>query len=165
LDSTLDIEAVSFSWAALPMMSDDEQSFWLDGKPKPENQNAMRSSIRYLVGADYLRVMGIPLLKGRFLHETDDDHAPRVIVIDEVFAFGKRIHLDQFDDAAMVIGVVGHVNQWGLDNDAVNPLRAETYQSLMQLPEQQLSLVAFGMDALVVQSLELFRASKVLRVR
>src|SRR5271154_3175081 len=88
-------------------------------KPKPPNQNAMRSSIRYLVGADYLRVMGIPLLKGRFLSETDDDRAPRVIVIDEVFAkkffgdidpIGKRIHLDQFDDAAMVIGVVGHMN-------------------------------------------------------
>jgi putative ABC transport system permease protein len=155
--TTPDIEAVSFSWAALPMMSDDEQSFWLDGEPKPENQNAMRSSIRYLVGADYLKVMGIPLLKGRFLSETDDDHAPRVIVVDEVFAkkffgdadpIGKRIHLDQFDDSATVIGVVGHVNQWGLDNDAVNPLRAETYQSLMQLPEQQLRLVAFGMDAL-----------------
>jgi predicted permease len=154
---TPDIEAVCFSWAALPMMSDDEQSFWLEGEPKPANQNAMRSSIRYLVGADYLRVMGIPLLKGRFLSETDDDRAPRVIVIDEVFAkkffgdadpIGKRIHLDQFDDAATVIGVVGHVNQWGLDNDAMNPLRAETYQSLMQLPEQQLSLVAFGMDAL-----------------
>jgi predicted permease len=155
--ATPDIEAVSFSWGALPMMSDDEQSFWLDGEPKPPNQNAMRSSIRYLVGADYLRVMGIPLLKGRFLSETDDDRAPRVTVIDEVFAkkffgnidpIGKRIHLDQFDDGATIIGVVGHVNQWGLDNDAVNPLRAETYQSLMQLPEVQLSLIAFGMDTL-----------------
>jgi len=154
---TPDIEAVSFSWAALPMMSDDEQSFWLDGEPKPTNQNAMRTSIRYLVGADYLRVMGIPMLRGRFLSETDDERAPRVVVVDDVFAkkffgdadpIGKRIHLDQFDDMATVIGVVGHVNQWGLDNDVVNPLRAQTYQSLMQLPEEQLSLVVLGMDAL-----------------
>jgi predicted permease len=154
---TPDIEAVSFSWAALPMMSDDEQAFWLDGEPKPASQNAMRSSIRYLVGADYLRVMGIPLLRGRFLSDTDDDRTPRVIVIDDVFArkffggadpIGKRIHLDQFDDMATVIGVVGHVNQWGLDNDVVNPLRSETYQSLLQLPETQLSLVVLGMDAL-----------------
>lgn len=154
---TPDVEAVSFSWAALPMMSDDEQSFWLDGEPKPANQNAMRSSIRYLVGSDYLRVMGIPLLRGRFLSETDDERAPRVIVVDDVFAkkffgdadpIGKRIHLDQFSDMATIVGVVGHVNQWGLDNDVVNPLRAETYQSLMQLPEVQLSLVVLGMDAL-----------------
>ena len=155
--TTPDIEAVSFSWAALPMMSDDEQAFWLEGEPKPANQNAMRSSIRYLVGADYLRVMGIPLLRGRFLSETDDDRAPRVIVIDDVFAkkffgdtdpIGRRIHLDQFDDLATVVGVVGHVNQWGLDSDVVNPLRAETYQSLMQLPDVQLSMVVLGMDAL-----------------
>ncbi|MBB5344398.1 ABC transporter permease [Tunturibacter empetritectus] len=155
---TPDVEAVSFSWAALPMISDDEQFFWLEGEPKPASQNTMRSAIRYLVGADYLRVMGIPLLRGRFLLDTDDEKSQRVIVIDDVFArkffgdadpIGKRIHLDQFDDPALVVGVVGHVNQWGLDSDLVNPLRAETYQSMMQLPEVQLSMVVLGMDTVV----------------
>jgi predicted permease len=156
--ATSDIDAVSFSWAAMPMMWDDEQSFWLDGEPRPDNLNAMPSSIRYLVTADYLRVMGIPLLRGRFFSDTDDNHAPRVIVVDDVFAkkffgeadpIGKRIHLDHLDDPATVIGVVGHVNQWGLDSDALNPLRDETYQSILQIPDAQLKLVVLGMDAIV----------------
>jgi hypothetical protein len=84
-----------------------------------------------------------------------------VVVVDDVFArkffgdadpIGRRVHLEQFDEPATVVGVVGHVNQWGLDNDAANPLRAETYQSLMQLPEQQLGMVTLGMDTLVRSS-------------
>jgi predicted permease len=153
------VEAVSFSWAALPMQSDDEQLFWLDGEPKPQNENAMHWGIRYIVEPGYLKTMGIPLLKGRFFASSDDEHAPRAVVIDDVFArkffgnndpIGKRVYLEQFEDGpATVIGVVGHVNQWGLDNDAVNPLRAEVYQAMMQLPPQQLGLVLMGMDVVL----------------
>jgi len=152
------VDAVSFSWAALPMQSDDEQLFWLDGEPKPQSQNAMHWAIRYIIEPSYLKAMGIPLLKGRFLATSDDEHAPRAVVIDDVFArkffgnddpVGKRIFLEQFQDSATVVGVVGHVNQWGLDNDAVHPLRAEIYQAMMQLPQQQLSLVMMGMDVVV----------------
>jgi predicted permease len=158
LGNTPGIAAASLSWAALPMMGDDEQSFWLEGEAKPANENTMRFAIRYIVGPEYLRVMGIPLLKGRFLESTDDEHGPRVVVVDDLFVkkffgdadpIGKRIHLEQFDEPATVIGVVGHVNQWGLGSDAANPLRAETYQSLLQLPEIQLGLAVMGMDAVV----------------
>jgi predicted permease len=156
--ATPGVDAVSFSWAALPMQSDDEQLFWLDGEPKPQSQNTMHWAIRYIVDPGYLKTMGIPLLKGRFLTASDDEHAPRAVVIDDVFArkffgnddpLGKRVFLEQFKEPAAVVGVVGHVNQWGLDNDAVNPLRAEMYQAIMQLPEQQVGLVAMGMDVIV----------------
>jgi len=152
------VDAVSFSWAALPMLSDDEDLFWLDGEAKPQNQAGMHWAIRYIVEPGYLPAMGIRLRKGRFLAASDDEHAQRAVVIDEVFArkffgnadpIGKRIHLEQYDDPATVVGVVGHVNQWGLDNDAVNPLRAEIYQAMMQLPEQQLRLTMMGMDTVV----------------
>ncbi len=153
-----DVRAASLSWGAFPMMGDDESQFWLAGEAKPSNENAMHTAIRYIVGPGYLNAMGIPLLKGRFLQSSDDEHGPRVIVIDDVFArkffgaadpIGKRIHLNNFTDLATVVGVVGHVNQWGLDNDAVSPLRAETYESLMQLPEDQLAQVVMGMDVVV----------------
>jgi predicted permease len=152
------VEAVSFSWAALPMQSDDEQLFWVDGEPKPQNENAMHWAIRYIVEPGYLKTMGIPLLKGRFFASSDDENAPRAVVIDDVFArkffgnsdpLGKRVYLEQFDGPATVIGVVGHVNQWGLDNDAVNPLRAEVYQAMMQMPPQQLGLVLMGTDVVL----------------
>jgi MacB-like periplasmic core domain/FtsX-like permease family len=100
--------------------------------------------------------MGIPLLRGRFLLDTDDGKSQRVVVIDDVFAqkffgdadpIGKRIALDQFKDPALVVGVVGHVNQWGLDSDVASPLRAETYQAMLQMSDVQLRMVALGMDA------------------
>jgi predicted permease len=158
ISETPGVEAASLSWAALPLQSDDEQLFWLDNEPKPANENAMHWSIRYIVGPGYLKAMSIPLLRGRFLAESDDEHAPRALVVDDVFAhkffgnedpIGKRVHMDGFDDPAVIVGVVGHVNQWGLDSDATNSLRAETYQAMLQLPDAQLGLVPLGMDVVV----------------
>jgi predicted permease len=158
IEATPGVNATSMLWGAMPMGDDDENLFWLDGEPKPANENAMHWSLKYIVGPGYLKVMGIPLLRGRFLAESDDEHAPRVVVIDDVFAhkffgnndpIGRRLHLENFDDPAVIVGVVGHVNQWGLDSDATNSLRAETYESLLQLPEVQLKLVPMGMDVLV----------------
>ena len=143
-------------WAALPMLSDDEQLFWLDGERKPQNADGMHWAIRYIVERIFA-CDGAPAAEGT-LASSDDEHAPRAVVIDEVFArkffgndepIGKRVHLEQFDEPALVVGVVGHVNQWGLDNDAAHSLRAEVYQAMMQLPEVQLRLVMMGMDTIV----------------
>jgi predicted permease len=115
-------------------------------------------SLLYIVGPGYLKTMGIPLLRGRFLASSDDEHGERVVVIDDVFArkyfgaadpIGQLIHLENFDDPAIVVGVVGHVNQWGLDLDAGHSLRTEIYQSILQLPEVQLGLVPMGTDVVV----------------
>ena len=161
ISSVPGVTAASLSWAALPLLSDDEQFFWLDKEQKPANQAEMHQSIRYIVGPGYLKAMGIPLLRGRFLSPQDDEHAQRVVVIDDIFAgkffpnenpIGKRIHLEQFDTPSEIVGVVGHVNQWGLDSDATTSLRAETYQAVMQMPEVQLSLVPTGMDVIVRSS-------------
>jgi MacB-like periplasmic core domain len=65
---------------------DDEQLFWLDNQPKPSSKNDMNWAISYVVEPDYLKTMRIPILRGRFFTEADDERAPRVTVIDEVFA-------------------------------------------------------------------------------
>ncbi|HVT98633.1 MAG TPA: FtsX-like permease family protein, partial [Acidobacteriaceae bacterium] len=39
---------------------------------------------------------------------------------------------------ATIVGVVGHVLHWGLDNDAGTPLHAQLYQSMGQLPGSEL---------------------------
>lgn len=121
------VTAVSQTWGAVPMAGDDEQWFWIDGQPKPGSNNDMSWAIDYIVDPDYLRVMQVPLKRGRFLSRHDDEHAPLVVVVDEVFAnkyfpgqdpIGKRIDLKSFDGkAAEIVGVVGHVKQWGLDSD------------------------------------------------
>ncbi len=139
------ITAVSQSWGAVPISGEDDQWFWIDGQPKPKNQNEMNWVIDYIVDPDYLRVMQVPLLRGRFLTRNDDEHSPLVVVVDDVFArkffpgqdaVGKRIHLvSAGDKVAQIVGIVGHVKQWGLDNDAIQSLRAEYYLSCMQMPD------------------------------
>ena len=82
------------------MGSDDEQLFWLDGRPKPANETGMSWAVDYIVGPDYLKVMDIALRRGRFFTTQDDEHSPLIAVVDEVFAqkyfpdqdpIGKRI--------------------------------------------------------------------------
>ncbi len=137
------ITAVSQSWGAIPMNGEDDQWFWIDGRPKPKNQNEMGWVIDYIVDPDFLRVMQIPLLRGRFLARGDDERSPLVVVVDDVFArkffpgqdaIGKRIRIVSSDDkAAEIVGIVSHVKQWGLDSDETQSLRAEYYLSCMQM--------------------------------
>jgi predicted permease len=152
------VEAMSLSWAALPMQGDDEELFWPADRPRPATQSEMTWTMRYTVGPGYLQAMGIPLLRGRFLSDRDDERAPPVIVIDEVFArthfpgedaVGKRIHLDDYDDPLEIVGVVGHVKQWGLDEGDSTPVRVQMYQAFRRLPDGLMSMLVSGMDVVV----------------
>ena len=139
------IQAVSQTWGAVPLSGDDEQLFWLEGQPKPANKNDMNWAIDYIVEPGYLKALGIPLLRGRFFAAQDNEHAPLVVVVDEVFArkyfpgqdpIGKRIHIDRFDRPAEIVGLVGHVKQWGLDTDDQQSLRSGLYIPCMQMPDE-----------------------------
>jgi len=139
------VQAVAFSWGAAPLQGDDEWLFWIDGQPKPASENDMNWAIDYVVDYDYLRIMGIPLKSGRFFTPQDDEHAPRVAVVDEVLAnqffagqnaIGKRLHLNSTGEIVEIVGVVGHVKQWGLDTDDKEALRAQMYTPFMQLPDK-----------------------------
>jgi len=150
------VEASSISWGALPMSSDDEVVFWVAGQPKPASQNEMNWALNYVVGPEYLQVMGTGLLRGRFLTAQDNEHAPHVVVIDEAFAhkffphedpIGKRLTLVTPDeDKVEIVGVVRHVLQWGLDADSSMPLQAELYRPFMQLPESAMKLTPTGVN-------------------
>ena len=153
------VEAVSQSWGGLPMEGEDDTLFWLDGHPKPANASGMNGTIIYNVGPDYLRVMGIPLLRGRFFTAHDDENGPSVGVIDDVFAnkyfpgqnpIGKRIVLDDNPDRELeIVGVVGHVKQWGLDADDTQPLQVQLYMAWMQTPDDFTRLAPSGIDEVV----------------
>ncbi|HEY0782458.1 MAG TPA: ABC transporter permease, partial [Thermoanaerobaculia bacterium] len=143
--------AWSPSWAAFPIASEDDVQFWLDGQPKPASLNEMSWALRYRVGEAYLKAMQIPLRRGRFFDAHDDSHTTPVAVVDEVFAkqfFGtgdplhQRIHLNDDDTIAEIVGVVGHVKQWGLDTDDHNTLRAQLYLPFYQMPDKAMVLTA-----------------------
>jgi predicted permease len=158
LVATPGVGSASLSWGAVPLASDDEDLFWMEGQPKPQATHDMNWAISYVVQEDYLKLMGIPLLRGRFFTAQDNERAAHVVVVDDVFAkkyfgdgdpIGKRIVLEVKGGVAEIVGIVGHVKQWGLDSDDKQKLRAELYFPYMQLPDQAMRLSANGTGALV----------------
>lgn len=154
------IQALSQTWGALPLGYDDELTFWFEDRPKPANENVMNWAIDYVVESGYLKAMEIPLLRGRFFSDQDNEHSPRVVVIDDVFArkffpnqdpIGKRILSNYFAGPAEIVGVVGHVKQWGLDSDDTEKLRTQFYLPCMQMPDSFTSMTPSG-SGIVVRS-------------
>jgi predicted permease len=153
------VEAIALSWGALPMSSEDDSLFWLATEPRPTSENDMKWALSYVVDPDYLNVMQIALKRGRFFDSNDNEHASAVAVIDDVFArtyfpnadpIGQRLYLVNFNNQQVqIIGVVGHVKQWGLDTDDTEQLRAQIYTPYMQLPDQPMALSPFGTDIVV----------------
>jgi len=150
------VEASSVSWGALPMSSDDEVVFWIEGQPKPASQNEMNWALNYVVGPEYLQVMGTELLRGRFLTSQDNERAPHVVVVDEAFAhkffphedpIGKRLVLATPDEEKVeIVGLVRHVLQWGLDADSSMPLQAEVYRPFLQLADAAMKQTPSGVN-------------------
>ena len=150
------VQAVSVTLGSRPMIHDSSERFWIEGQPKPAALQDMPQAMFYLVEAGFQQAMGITLERGRFVTNQDDEHAPVVVVIDDVFArtyfpredpIGKRIHLATFNMTAEIVGIRGHVKQWGLDADPKSAVLAQFDYPFMQLPEKLMPLVA---DAVAV---------------
>jgi predicted permease len=147
------MEAVSLMGGSLPMTGDSELPFWLEGQPKPANQQDMPLALFYLVTPGYQPVMRIPIERGRFLTEQDDEHAPAVALIDATFArkyfpnqdpIGKHFHLELLDVQPEIVGVVGHVEHWGLGSTEHLNLQAQIYLPIWQVPDRFWPLLANG---------------------
>jgi predicted permease len=147
------VRAASLSVGSTPMWGDSELPFWIEGQPKPASQAEMKSALFYGVEPEYLRAMGIRLERGRFLTAQDNENSRFVIVIDDQFAelyfpgqdpIGKHVNFLFFDRPAEIVGVAGHVKQWGLDENAKSPVLAQFYFPIWQIPDQFLPLLARG---------------------
>jgi predicted permease len=146
------VSAVSVSSGAMPMNRESALIFWRQGQPKPAAETSMPFALWYRVGPDYLNVMKIPLLHGRFLTAHDDANSPGVCVIDEDFVrkffgnedpIGKRLNFSLvYNQPLQIVGVVGHVKQYGLDETVNSPVQAQFYMSPLQLPDDQLTAFA-----------------------
>jgi predicted permease len=135
------------------MAGDSEVPFWVEGRPKPASPQDMPFALFYLVTQGYNQAMRIPVQRGRSFTERDDEHAPMVIVIDAEFArtyfpnedpIGKRVNLAFLDFQAEIVGVVGHVEHWGLGSREHQSLQAEVYLSIWQVPDKFWPLLANG---------------------
>lgn len=145
----------------LPMSGDDSAApIWAAGRPLPKDQNQMPIALLYSISPDYLRVMRIPLRRGRFIDEHDNDRSHPVMVIDEDTAravfpgedpVGKRV-LVGAGPSDEVIGVVGHVKHAGLDDDVYGKFHLQAYYPMIQLPDQFLKMVTAGTQTFVVRA-------------
>jgi predicted permease len=111
----------------------------------------MHQAMFYLVEEGFQRAMGITLQRGRFVTPQDNENTPVVIDIDDVFArtyfphenpIGQHVNLVLFNVQAEIVGVVGHIKQWGLGADEKSAIEAQFYYPFMQLPEKIMALSA-----------------------
>jgi predicted permease len=100
----------------------------IEGRTPPPGENFINADQRVASGR-YFEALGIPLLKGRFFSLDDTAEKDRVIIIDEFMAneywkgqdpIGKRVRFGDRNSSQpyrTVVGVVGRVKQYGLDQD------------------------------------------------
>ena len=137
----------------VPMRQGNNQlGYWTTPAVPPPNEQPI--ALATSVTPDYMKVMGIPLLKGRFFNDHDRQGNEPVVVIDDVLAqhafrgqdpVGKRLWIPataspfssdtQVPDPVRVVGVVGHVRHWGLAGDDQAQVRAQFYYPFAQVAD------------------------------
>jgi predicted permease len=137
------VQAADFT-GSVPLNGGGTMPFWI-GAQKPASLQGAPRLVMYLTGPDYLRTMGIPLLRGRFFSREDTTNSPCVMVIDSVLTertFPDSDPLGQTLSAGFspvgpcrIVGVVGHVKQWAL-NDSSTDIQSQAYFPLYQDPDQ-----------------------------
>jgi predicted permease len=124
---------------------DNSGPFWIGATQSSSLPDAPHA-LYFWTGPEYLQTMRIPLLRGRFFTHADNLEAPKVVVIDQVLAqtffpgqdpVGKKLTVGHWG-TAQIVGVVGHVRNWGLDDPGTyNP--RQIYIPAYQLPDSMVS--------------------------
>ncbi len=120
------VETVALSDALPPDRQGDADTFQIEGKALgPGEQNPVISDVT--VSPEYFATLGIPLVKGRYFTEHDNENSAPVAIVSEGFArrflpnedpIGKRIMQSSSGNQWMKIeGVVGNVKYLGLAVD------------------------------------------------
>jgi putative ABC transport system permease protein len=119
--------------------SNTSDYFTIEGRPAVAKEEQPLTECRTIT-PHYFDAMEIPLLKGRDFTENDTKQTPNVAVINEAFArrhfaeedpIGHRIKLQgQFRDPLLIVGVVGNVRDFGLDEQPT----PEAYLPYLQNP-------------------------------
>ncbi len=135
----------------------DAVPFWVSSQQPASMAEAPRAQ-SYSTGPDYLRVMRIPLLRGRFFTLKDTLKSTPVVVINSVLAHSYFPHSDPVGKtitfanvgAYRIVGVVGHVRDRGL-GDPISNTQAQTYTPFYQISDRWL-LVMHTSTTVVVRT-------------
>lgn len=139
------VQAVDFTYIVPLLGENNVAPFWI-GSQKPAVVQAAPRMMVFDTGPDYLKAMGIPLIRGRFFTPGDTTKSPCVAAIDSVFADSYFDGQDPLRQTltfgwtppwgpCRIVGVVGHVRQWGLGDES-SYTQAQAYFPLYQIPDQ-----------------------------
>ena len=117
----------------------------IEGRPSAEGELGASTFRNVMPG--YFDVMGIPVVRGRALEESDENSSLHPVLISQGFArrfwpgadpIGKRFKVGprEGNPWLTIVGVVGDVRQVGLDT----PAPFSTYQTLASSPQSRVEL-------------------------
>jgi putative ABC transport system permease protein len=110
-------------------------AFQIEGRVVDDPNRRPTADTR-IVSANFFKTLGVPLVQGRTFSESDGPDSLRVVVINKAMMrywdrsdpVGSRISLDNGQSWSTIVGIVGDVRQFGLDQPAV----AQVYTPLRQ---------------------------------
>ncbi len=126
---------------AIPLLGHWQSSFNVEGRPEALPGQRPTADVTRVTPA-YFATMGVRVLGGRTFTENDTAQTPRVAMVDETFAkafypggssLGGRIKFGDLkgdDPWIEIVGVVGHVKNYGVDQES----RVEVYLPYAQSP-------------------------------
>jgi len=112
--------------------------FTIENRPVDPQGAQPTVNVEY-ASPEAFRLLGVPLLSGRFFTDQDNASAPQVVIVSQSFArhyfpnedpVGKRI-AGSDKKWTTIIGVVGDIKQFSLDRDAVDTAYVSNAQSPM----------------------------------
>ena len=124
----------------LPLQGGPDGSFEIEGRPLPADPHQYPDAEYRMITADYFKVFGMPILRGRAFTGEDEGSAQQVAIVNQSFAreffpsgepLGKRIRFLGFDAKPQfmtIAGIVPDVRSLGLSR----PDRPEVYADYWQ---------------------------------
>jgi len=144
------VESVTAVWPLPLSGSVNVSTFDIEERPAPEGQSP--DAVTRIVGSDYFKTMGIPVLQGRGFEPTDQLKSLPVVIVTEQWVqkffpgqnvIGKHIKPswgvgDEKPLMRTIIGVVGNIKHRTLASE----FTPEIYMSASQMPVDSMSIVA-----------------------
>jgi predicted permease len=140
---------------------DNSVPFWV-GPEAPASMAEATRALMFETGPDYLKVMGIPLLEGRYFTPEDNLKSTQVVVIDSELAHtyfpsenpvGRTITFAH-TGVCRIIGVAGHVRHYELGSLG-GYTQNQVYIPFYQVPDQWLPELHFLTSIVVRAPLDL----------
>jgi putative ABC transport system permease protein len=150
------VEAVAVS-NGLPFQGAVVSACFVEGDTFGDPQS-LKVAVLYITSGDYLKVMGIRLLRGRYFDANKARAGQPEVVIDQGFAdkyvpgrdpIGARLVSPPGQPNPEIVGIVEHVKHYGLEGQV--PVEPQLYRPIAAVPDEAMQNVA-GQLHLIIRS-------------